>query len=122
MCLLAIPKAQKWIFVSYTENFFVLPRLVFTLKVRERDLTPCSKKIWKPHSNLILPDSRVNSHGGNGDGPPVFHNFTHLGSKSKYITVMVFNKNQFYPLEGGVHLAISVDIFICHNWGDATGI
>ena len=42
--VLAIPKAQKWVFVSYTVNFFALSILVFTLNGRERDsiLTPYS--------------------------------------------------------------------------------
>lgn len=61
--VLAIPKAQKWVFMSYTENFLVSSRLVFTLKVGEGEsvLTPYSNKIWKLHCNFVLPDSRVSN-------------------------------------------------------------
>lgn len=79
--VLAIPKPQKWVFVSYTVNFFALSILVFILNGRERDsiLTPCSNKIWKPHFNLILPGC----HEGNGGESPVFPKFHSLGQLVK---------------------------------------
>ena len=86
--VLAIPKAQKWVFVSYAVNFFALSILVFTLNGRERDsiLTPCSNKIWKPHFNLILPGS----HEGNGGESPVFPKFHSLGQ-----SVRIHHNNGF---------------------------
>ena len=108
--VLALPKAQKWVFVSYAVNFFALSILVFTLNGRERDsiLTPCSNKIWKPHFNLILPGS----HEGNGGESPVFPKFHSLGQSVKIHHNNGFSTTISFILREGIWQYLETFLFV----------